>query len=150
MQRNPTKVTVSRLPFAGGLADSGDRIGLVGSLLCALHCALFPLLIALVPTLGLSGASVVDFDQAFTVFATLLGVTMLGLGYRRHRAFQAWVALLPGLALVWWGSFSGMHTHSVEHVLVMVCGGLAIAAAHLINLRLSHRAALRPLAAQSA
>lgn len=140
----------ARPPVHASLAEAGDRVGLVGSLLCAAHCALFPVLIALVPTLGLSGAAVVDFDQAFTVFATLLGVTMLGLGYRRHRAFQAWVALLPGLALVWWGSFSGMHTHSIEHVLVMVAGGLAIAAAHLMNLRLTHRAAAHALATRTA
>lgn len=137
MQRKPAKLRMS-----GSLAasDRGDRIGMLGSALCALHCALFPVLIALVPSLGLGQVVSVDFDQAFTIFATVLGITMLGLGWRRHRALQAWMVLIPGLALVWWGSFSGLHTHSLEHVLIMVCGGLAIAAAHLINLRLNHRA----------
>lgn len=144
MPRNPTNATVSGIGLAERLSSNGDRIGMVGSVLCALHCALLPILIALLPTLGLGGAALVDFDQAFTVFASVLGITMLSLGWRRHRAFQAWLALIPGLALVWWGSFSGLHTHSTEHVLVMVIGGLAIAAAHLINLRLSHRGSLRP------
>ena len=32
-----------------------DRIGASGSLLCAIHCALLPLLIALLPSLGIAG-----------------------------------------------------------------------------------------------
>lgn len=122
------------------LASTGDRVGVVGSVLCALHCALLPLLIASLPSLGLAGFSLVDLDQAFTVFATLLGVTTLSVGFRRHRAFRAWMVLVPGLALVWLGSFTPLHNHSVGHVVVMVVGGLAIAAAHLVNLRLSHGA----------
>jgi hypothetical protein len=93
----------------------------------------------------------VDIDQAFTVFATLLGITTLAYGFRRHRAFRAWIVLIPGLALIWIGSFSPLHTHSLTHVLTMVAGGLAVAAAHLINLRLTHAAsALRRFAPQAA
>lgn len=136
--------------LANGLSERGDRIGLLGSLLCALHCALLPVLIALLPTLGLGGASLIDFDQAFTVFATLLGITTLSLGYRRHRTFRAWIVLIPGLALVWWGSFFGLHDHSLAHVGVMVSGGFAIAAAHLLNLRLSHAAGSRAFSARAA
>ena len=38
------------------------------------------------------------------------------------------------------GSFTPLHNHSIGHVVLMVVGGLAIAAAHFVNLRLSHRA----------
>jgi hypothetical protein len=150
MPRNPSPAANALLSPAS-YAATGDRIGALGSLLCALHCALLPLAIALLPTLGLGGAALVDFDQGFTVFATLLGVTMLGYGYRRHRAFRAWLVLVPGLALIWIGSFSTLHTHSIGHTLVMVSGGLLVAAAHVINLRLGHaalaRAARRPATA---
>jgi hypothetical protein len=148
--QSPPQVTTPSSRLAGQLAERGDRLGLFGSVLCALHCALLPVLIALLPTLGLGGASLIDFDQAFTVFATLLGLTTLSLGYRRHRAFHAWMVLIPGLALVWWGSFFGLHDHSLAHVGVMVAGGSAIAAAHLINLRLGHAATSRAFAAQTA
>jgi len=114
---------------------------MVGSVLCAVHCALLPFVLAALPALGVGALPWVDIDQAFTVFATLLGVTTLSYGYRRHRAFRAWLMLIPGLALVWLGSFTSLHDHSLAHVVVMVVGGLAIAAAHFINLRLSHRAA---------
>lgn len=142
MSRNPTPVP-GAFYSPGSYAAAGDRIGAFGSLLCALHCALLPLLVALLPALGLGGAALVDFDQGFTVFATVLGVTMLAYGYRRHRAFRAWFVLLPGLALIWIGSFTALHIHSLAHSLVMVAGGLMIAAAHLLNLRLGHAAAAR-------
>lgn len=124
------------------LQHTGDRIGMWASLVCAVHCALLPLVLALLPMLGLGALDLVDIDQAFVVFATVLGVTTLALGYRRHRAFGAWALLLPGLALVWANSFTALHDHSVWHAVMMVGGGLMIAAAHFLNFRLSHRVAL--------
>ena len=117
-----------------------DRVGVAGSVLCAVHCALMPLLLSALPALGVGMSASVDWDQAFVVFATLLGVATLSLGFRRHRAHRAWALLVPGLVMVWIGSFTSLHDHSSGHVLMMTTGGLLIAAAHVINLRLSHRA----------
>lgn len=115
-----------------------DRVGFAASFLCAVHCALLPVALALLPALGLNLGGWIDFDQAFVIFATLLGLTTLSLGYRRHRAFRAWALLLPGLALVWLGAFSPLHDHTLGHAAIMVAGGLLLAAAHLLNLRLTH------------
>lgn len=118
-----------------------DRIGMTGSVLCAIHCALMPLLVALLPALGLGALGSVDLDQGFAVFVALLAVTTLSLGFRRHRAFHAWALLVPGLVLLGLGSFTELHDHSGAHAVVMACGGLLIAAAHFANLRLTHSAA---------
>lgn len=115
-----------------------DRVGFAASLLCAVHCAALPLVLAVLPALGLGVGGWIDFDQAFVVFATLLGATTLTMGWRRHRAFHAWLLLVPGLALVWVGAFTRLHDHSMTHVAVMTAGGLLLAAAHLVNLRLTH------------
>jgi hypothetical protein len=72
------------------------------------------------------------------VFATLLGMSTLTLGWRRHRAFHAWFLLMPGLALVWIGAFSRFHDHTLMHALIMTMGGSLLALAHLVNLRLTH------------
>ena len=117
-----------------------DRLGFAASFLCALHCALWPLLLALAPAFGLELGGWIDVDQAFVVFATLLGVSTLALGWRRHRGFHAWMLLIPGLALVWLGAFSPLHNHSLTHAAVMVAGGVLLALAHLVNLRLTHAA----------
>ncbi|GHE32604.1 MerC domain-containing protein [Vulcaniibacterium thermophilum] len=120
-----------------------DRVGFAASFLCAVHCALLPVALALAPSLGLTLGGWIDFDQAFVVFATLLGATTLTLGWRRHRLFGAWALLLPGLALVWLGAFTPLHDHTLTHVLVMTVGGLLLAGAHLMNIRLSHAVARR-------
>jgi hypothetical protein len=125
-----------------------DRVGFAASFLCAVHCALLPLLAAALPAFGLGLWGRVDLDQAFVVFATLLGVSTLVSGWRRHRAFHAWALLVPGLALVWLGTFTVLHEHGLRHAAVMVAGGLLLAGAHLLNLRLT-RAAERASAAGS-
>ena len=122
---------------------SADRVGVAASTVCAVHCALLPLLLGIAPALGLKVGGWVDFDQAFVVFASLLAATTLSLGYRRHRTFQAWALMLPGLALVWLGSFTSLHDHTLGHRVVMVIGGLLLAAAHVANLRLTHAAKAR-------
>ncbi len=118
-----------------------DRVGFAASFLCAIHCALWPWLLALAPAFGLELGGWIDLDQAFVVFATLLGVSTLTLGWRRHRGFHAWALLAPGLVLVWLGAFSPLHTHSMGHAIVMTVGGLLLSLAHLVNLRLTHSAA---------
>lgn len=118
--------------------QKADRVGFFASFLCAIHCALWPWLLALAPAFGLEFGGWIDIDQAFVVFATLLGVCTLTLGWRRHRAFHAWMLLAPGLALVWLGAFSPLHDHTAGHAVVMVLGGSLLALAHVVNLRLTH------------
>lgn len=116
-----------------------DRLGATGSLLCAIHCALLPLLIALLPSLGIAVWLGEGFEQGFVVFATLLGVFTLAWGYRRHRAVRALGLLLPGLAALWFGVlYAPWHHMLVPHAIMMTFGGTLVGLAHLANLRLNH------------
>jgi MerC mercury resistance protein len=129
------------MPSSSNSLHHADRFGFAASFLCAIHCALWPWLLAMAPAFGLEFGGLVDMDQAFVVFATLLGVSTLTLGWRRHRIFRAWALLLPGLGLVWAGSFGPLHDHDLMHAVVMTLGGMLLALAHLLNLRLTHLAA---------
>ena len=129
------------MPASTAALRKADRVGFFASTLCAIHCALLPLAAALLPTLGLGVGGWVDFDQAFVVFASVLAIATLSLGWRRHRAFHAWLLLVPGLVLIWGASFSPFHAHDIKHIGTMVLGGGLLATAHLVNLRLTHRAA---------
>lgn len=140
MDPHPPKVMNPQAPTRTDALGRADRVGFAASLLCAVHCALLPILLGLLPALGLKFGGWIDFDQAFVVFASLLGATTLTVGYRRHRAFRAWALLVPGLVLVWLASFTALHDHTVTHLVMMTVGGLTLAAAHLLNLRLSHAA----------
>lgn len=117
-----------------------DRLGATGSLVCAVHCAVLPLLIALLPALGLSAWLGDGFERGFLVFATALGASSLVAGYRRHRMLGALSLLLPGLLLLWVAVFYGpLHHHAVPHAVAMTTGGTLVGLAHLLNLRLNHR-----------
>ena len=116
-----------------------DRFGATGSLLCALHCALTPLLLAALPSLGLSLWFDGSLEAALVSFVTLLGLLSLGWSYRRHRALRALGLLVPGLAALWAGLlYAPLHESVVPHAVVMTFGGTLVGLAHLLNLRLNH------------
>lgn len=121
-----------------------DRLGATGSLLCAIHCALLPLLIALLPSLGIAAWLGEDFERGFVLFATLLGLFTLVWGYRRHRAVRALRLLVPGLAILWFSVlYPPLHHALVPHAITMTLGGTLVGLAHLANLRLNHASRLR-------
>jgi hypothetical protein len=116
-----------------------DRFGATGSIVCALHCALTPLLLAAIPSLGLSAWLGDGFERGFVVFVTVLGLFSMLWGYRRHRVFRALGMLLFGLAALWAGVlYAPLHQALVPHAIVMTVGGTLVGLAHLVNLRLNH------------
>ena len=116
-----------------------DRLGAMGSLLCAVHCAALPLVLAVLPAVGATLANP-TFEIGFVAFACVLGATSLILGYRRHRVWHALACLVPGVSLLWVGvAIDAAHGSLLAHAAAMATGGSLIAAAHLLNLRLVHR-----------
>jgi len=116
-----------------------DRIGATGSIVCAIHCALLPVAIAVLPSLGIAVWLGDGFEQAFVLFATLLGLFSVVWGYRRHGAIRALGLLLPGLAVLWAGVlYAPLHHALVPHALAMTLGGTLVGLAHVANLRLNH------------
>ncbi len=116
-----------------------DRLGATGSTLCAIHCALLPVVIAVLPSLGIATWLGDDFERGFVVFASLLGLFTLIQGYRRHRAMRALSLLVPGLAALWFGiGYEPLHHAVVPHAVIMTFGGTLVGLAHLANLRLNH------------
>jgi hypothetical protein len=116
-----------------------DRVGATGSLVCAIHCALLPLAIAVLPSLGIAVWLGAGFERGFIVFATLLGLFTLVWGYRRHRGIRALGLLVPGLAALWFAVlYPPVHEALVAHAVFMTLGGTLVGMAHLANLRLNH------------
>lgn len=115
-------------------------MGIAGSLLCAAHCALLPVLFVVLPSVGLALALDDRVERAFVAFATLVGAVSLLRGFRVHRVGLALVLLVPGLALLWGGvAWSPLHTRLVPHALTMAAGGTLVAVAHYLNLRYHRR-----------
>lgn len=115
-----------------------DKLGSVGALLCAVHCALLPFALVLLPMVGFGILASPAFERGFVLFATLLAVASLWNGHRRHRRYRAMAILAPGLLALWAGILVPVIHHSpLVHALAMSIGGTLVAAAHLVNLRLT-------------
>lgn len=134
---SPTLLEV--MPLFPRLRHLLDRFGATGSLLCAVHCAVLPVLLAAAPSLGLSVWLGDGVELALVSFVTLLGLFSLVWGYRRHGALRALGLLVPGLTALWAGLLYGpLHHSAVPHAVVMTLGGVLVGVAHLVNLRLNH------------
>ena len=117
-----------------------DRLGATGALVCAVHCALLPLLIAALPSIGVAAWLGDGFEVGFVLFASLFGLAVLMWSYRRHRVLRALALLLPGLAVLWVGIlYTPLHHSLLPHAVAMTFGGTLVGLAHIANLRLNHR-----------
>ncbi len=116
-----------------------DRLGAYGSILCAIHCAMLPLVVALLPSLGLAALGSDEFERAFVVFASLFGLGSLLWGYYRHRAVRALWLLVSGLLVLWAAIlYPPLHHAVVPHAIAMTFGGTLVGLGHIANLRLNH------------
>jgi hypothetical protein len=113
-----------------------DNAGMTASLMCAAHCALLPIVVTLLPVVGLGFLAHETTEWMLLGLAAALGMSSLCLGFRRHRSRRALVVLSAGLALLAGGRM-------VEHlevgefgVALVVLGGLTVAGAHWVNRRL--------------
>ncbi|AXI84165.1 MerC domain-containing protein [Xylella taiwanensis] len=116
-----------------------DHFGATGSLLCAVHCAVLPLLLVIAPTSGLLLWFGDEVEQMIVLSVTLLGLFSLVLSYFQHRAWHALGILLPGLTLLWLGLlYKPLHYAPTIHAVTMAIGGTLIGIAHAVNLHLNH------------
>jgi hypothetical protein len=130
---------VIRQFLSGQFSRWTDRLGYGVSFICALHCALIPVAVAAAPSIGASEWLGHGFDLVFAVFATLLALTSLWQGYRKHRAYRALSLLVPGLLVIWAAVlYTPLHKDLITHAVLMTFGGTLIGIAHIINIRLSH------------
>jgi hypothetical protein len=107
-----------------------DGVAVSASLLCLAHCLLLPLLVSILPVLGLLA------DDSLPVHAALLGLALpLGLwalGRGRHRAGWGPLALgLFGFALM----AAALMTSEPHERLLTVAGVSLVAIAHWRNWR---------------
>ncbi len=114
---------------------AADRLGATASFLCAIHCAALPFVIALLPVIGLGFLADHRFEEVFVAFACMLATAALVSGFRRHRRRLPLVLALPGLVLLVLG-VTFLHNGSLlTHSILVTCGGLLVASAHFVNLR---------------
>lgn len=116
-----------------------DRVGATASFLCAVHCALLPFVLTVLPLLGLGFLAGHRFERGFVTFAATLALFVLLSGYRRHHRLLPLLLALPGLALLLLGVTWGLAYPIAVHSTLVTCGGLLVASAHFVNLYIDRR-----------
>jgi MerC mercury resistance protein len=108
-----------------------DRVGIVISGLCAVHCLLG---IVLVSVLGLGGEILLSpaIHRYGLAFAVLVGVVTLGLGAMRHGQRMPLVIGGCGLVLM---SLGLIVPHGLPEAALTIAGVALVAIAHIRNLR---------------
>jgi hypothetical protein len=116
-----------------------DRVGAIASMLCAVHCALLPFVLTLLPLIGLEFLAGHTFERVFVACAALLACASLLTAYRRHRHPHALFLMAPGIVLLLGGIVVDLDLHILVHTACVVTGGVLVASAHVVNLVLAHR-----------
>ncbi len=111
-----------------------DGLGIATSILCAIHCALLPLMLTSLPLLGINIIHNLFFEWLMVIIAIGVGIYSLSHGYKRHHH-----QLLPIIVFSIGAFFlvikQFIHTEFTFLTIAVVC----IISAHYINYRLCTR-----------
>lgn len=113
-----------------------DDAGAAASLTCAIHCAMMPLVVTLLPLVGLTFLADERVEWGLLALSASLGISSLCFGFREHGSRRALVILTVGLSLLALGRISEERQWGWWAVPVVVAGGCTVAASHLLNRRL--------------
>lgn len=112
-----------------------DRFGAGLSLVCAVHCAMHPLLLLALPLIGLGFLLNEQLESLILIFSVIFALGVLGSSLREHGQKQVLWPWLVGTVLI----VLSRVFHDGE-VLLAVAGALSLAGAHLLNTWYSRRA----------
>ena len=106
---------------------------MTASVLCAIHCAIVPILITSLPLIGMGFLANPWLEWSMIILALFIGFYAIGLSYfRTHHKLLPPILLITGFLVIIAGHLfiTGWH----EAIIVPV-GGLLIATAHFFNFR---------------
>ena len=108
-----------------------DRLGVLLSLLCAAHCVIGLLIVAL---LGVGGGLLLHpaIHKVGLAIATILAGVAIGLGALRQRRAAPLAVAIVGLCFMGGALAAG---HGAAEMVLTVIGVVLVAAGHLLNLR---------------
>ena len=112
-----------------------DALGIGTSILCAIHCALLPVLMSTLPVFGINIIHNLFFEWGMIALAFLVGSYSLFHGYIKHHR-----SLVPVLIFSFGFVFLVLKQFLVQYEIPFLVIAVAlIISAHFYNYRLCHR-----------
>jgi hypothetical protein len=110
-----------------------DNVGMTASVLCAVHCAVVPLLLTSLPLFGLGFLANPWLEWSMIIFALFIGFYAIGSSYFNiHRKLLPMCLLIIGFLIIIVGH---LFITSWREAIIVPIGGLLIATAHFFNFR---------------
>lgn len=119
------------------VADWLDRAAIGASVLCLIHCAGLPLLLAALPSLSRALAIPEHFHLWMLAFAIPTSAAALAAGWRSHGGREP--PILGGVGLALMAVAALLFAEDVAETPMTVVGGLCLAGAHILNWRRRRR-----------
>jgi hypothetical protein len=109
-----------------------DHLGIGVAVLCAIHCALLPVLMAMLPMAGLKFLAHPALELGIILLSLIIALASLGKSWHVHRRRLPGAMVLTGFALILTGHFGVSETYEW---MFLTAGSFLVAAAHLVNWR---------------
>src|SRR5882724_3106267 len=108
-----------------------DRAGMSASLACAVHCAVFPLVLAALPALGLAWLDAAWIDWTMVLLAAGIALRAHRGGFTMHRrCLPAGVAVVGLLTIV--TTICLLKGNASQHYM-QASGAVVVASSHFLN-----------------
>ncbi len=116
------------------LTLQADRLGIIASALCFVHCILTPVVLSLSAVWAHYLPSEEGLHRVFAVMVASIGCVALIGGYRRHRRSRVLYLMSAALSLIFAGAYFGNRLPShLSEIVVTMMGSSLLISAHVIN-----------------
>ncbi len=107
-----------------------DNTGACLSFACAIHCIAMPLLVTILPLIGLGFLANERAELVLITVAIGLAIGSLAWGVRHHRSWRAFLILIVALTFV---ATARTAVEGTFEVVFYSIGAILLASAHLVN-----------------
>jgi hypothetical protein len=119
-----------------------DSLGIFASVLCMVHCAAMPFLMAVLPVVGMSCLQGHFAHQILAFFVVTFACAAVLPAYLKHRNTLVLGLMLAGVSIVLFATFGAGSLFPDSYELPLItCGNLLVVFAHWRNIALRQRMA---------
>lgn len=114
-----------------------DRIGIIVSSVCLIHCLLVPFVLMIFPFIETEQA---HFHEILTIFVVIPAFLAFIPGYRKHKNLSVLLLAITGLMAILFAAFTEkVYLSQVAARIITILGSILMILAHARNIKHAHQ-----------